>query len=137
MDATHILVDERFATLEAMLANREALGDEIQSIIGRVSSDDWLERFAALGVPVNRVANVEEVTTDAQILANEMASIPEQDVGVPRIINHPIQISSVARVGHQPAPGLGEHSVEVLTELGYDEEQIARMRAAGTFTDSG
>lgn len=137
MDATHILVDERFATLESMLANREALGDEIQSIIGRVSSDDWLERFAALGVPVNRVANVEEVTTDAQILANEMASVPKQDVGVPRIINHPIQISSVARVGHQPAPGLGEHSVEVLTELGYDEEQIARMRAAGTFTDSG
>lgn len=136
MEATHIFVDERFATPEAMLENREALGEEIQLVIARKSSDEWLDRFAALGVPINRVAIVEEVSTDEQILANEMTSTPARDVGVPRIINHPIQINSVPRVGHRPAPALGEHSAEVLAELGYDEASIARMRESGIFTES-
>jgi formyl-CoA transferase len=137
MDALHLLVDERFATLEAMWENRGALGDEIQKVIVEASSGEWLERFAALDVPVNRVANIEDVATDEQVLANGMASVPEQDVGIPHIINHPIQITSVPRVGHRPAPELGEHSVEVLAELGYDDEQIRRMRESGIFTDPG
>jgi formyl-CoA transferase len=135
MDALDILIDERFASLEAMWENRAALGDAIQNVIAKASSDEWLERFEALGVPINRVADVEELATDEQVLINDMASAPEEDVGVPHIINHPIQISSVPRVGHRPAPALGEHSVEVLAELGYDEEQIRHMRESGVFAN--
>ena len=72
---------------------------------------------------------------DEQILCNGMVSEPDQDVGVPRIINHPIQITSVPRVGHRPAPALGEHSVVVLDELVYGADDIARLRRDGVFVE--
>ena len=85
-----------------------------------------------LDVPVNRVAIVEETNNDVQILENRMASAPERDdVTVPLIVNHPIQISSVPQVGPIRAPDLGEHAEDILKELGYDQEAIADMKDRG------
>jgi formyl-CoA transferase len=137
MEATHLLVDERFATLEDMLSNRAALGDELQAIIGRRTSDEWLAVFAAHEVPVNRIALVEETVDDRQIIENHMAMAPEDPgIRVSRLIRHPIQISTVPRAEPRRAPDLGEHSREVLAELGYSAEEIAALEESGVFQSS-
>ncbi len=134
MDALHLLADPRFDAADKLWPNRVAFGDELQAIIGRESSTVWLERFDALGVPVNRVAIVEECVDDAQIAANELAVAPaDPSIDVPRIINHPLRISSVPQVGPRRAPALGEHAEEILRELGYADADIDAMRAAGVF----
>ena len=132
MDLVQLLADERFASLEGMWENRKALGDEIQSVIEQKPSDEWLTIFAALEVPVNRVGIVEETVTDAQVLDNAMAVKPEDEsMDLPLLINHPIKITGVPQVAARRAPNLGEHGVEVLRELGYDDGQIATLQRQG------
>ncbi len=129
MNALHLLTDERFADSQLLWENRGAFGDELQNVVGQKTSAEWLAIFTELDVPVNRVAIVEETNNDVQILENRMASAPERDdVTVPLIVNHPIQISSVPQVGPTRAPDLGEHAEDILKELGYDQEAIADMK---------
>jgi len=132
MEATHLLTDERFATPRDMWRNRAAFGDAIAAVIATRTSDEWLSRFEALDVPVNRIALVEETRDDEQIAANRMAIQPADDeTELPRLITHPINASSVPPVTPRRAPRLGEHSAEVLAELGYGPEQIRSMAEDG------
>ncbi len=132
MDAAHILADERFATPRDMWRNRAALGDAIAEIIAMRTSDEWLEAFGSLDVPVNRVAVVEETATDEQVLANAMSVRPEDGENrLTRVLTHPVNGTSVPPVAAKRAPRLGEHSTEILAELGYDAEAIRAMAQAG------
>ena len=132
MDAMHLLEDERFATWEAAQENRIELRELIQDIIGQRPSDAWLATFEALEVPVNRIALVEESVTDRQVLENRMViPVDEAEFEMSKVVTHPIQVSGVPHVEPRPGPALGEHSEEILRELGYDENAIAAMREEG------
>ena len=132
MEAEPLLTDERFATRRDMWENRVELGDAIQEVIATRTSDDWLARFEALDVPVNRIAFVEEAGTDEQIRVNGMAVTPQDDAAEqPPVITHPIKITSAPPVPPRRAPRLGEHSAEILAELGYDAEAIRAMADDG------
>lgn len=136
MDAPELLIDPRFNTQELMFSNREVLGLELQNIIGTKTSDEWMTTFTSFDLPVNLVAVIEENKTDEQVLLNQMAVRPTDDrIKTPLIINHPIQISNVPKVGPQCAPGLGEHNVEILTELGFSGEEIDRLMKSGVTTN--
>ncbi len=132
MEAVHLLADERFATPRDMWRNRAALGDAIAEVVATKTSEEWLRIFANLDVPVNRVATVEETVDDEQVLANEMAAPPPcGEFHMPLLVSHPIKISSVPPAAPQPAPALGEHSREILSELGYSETAIDSMQEDG------
>lgn len=132
MECVELLVDPRFSSLELMWVNRVTLGDAIAQVIGQRSSEDWLARFKALDVPVNRIALVEETVDDPQIHLNNMVlDATATQSGVPRVINHPIQIEGIPCVGPRRAPDLGEHRVQILVELGYSQAQIEELVERG------
>lgn len=132
LDALELLGDDRFVTPELMWENRAGFGDELQARIAKRSSSEWLELFAEYDLPVNRVAQIEESLTDAQVHANQIAVVPDKEsgIGIPRLLNHPIQISSVPRAPHRRAPELGEHTEQILTELGCTAAEIAAILQA-------
>ncbi|MFM8354299.1 MAG: CoA transferase, partial [Gammaproteobacteria bacterium] len=92
---------------------------------------EWLEIMRANGVPVARVAEFQDLPDDPQVLANDMAMRAVEDLGMARIIRDPVNVDGLARVGPKKAPALGEHSDEILGELGYGAEHVARLREAG------
>ena len=136
LDALELLTDLRFNSQELMFENRELLGLELQKIVEQNTSQHWLQTFDSFELPVNLVALVEESKNDPQVLQNQMAFAPEDDrIKTPLIIDHPIQISNVPKVGPMCAPALGEHNKEILSELGFDAEEISRLQAMGIVTN--
>ena len=132
LEAPEILADSRFSSQELMFENRKLLGLELQNIIEQQTAKHWLTIFDAFDLPVNLVALVEESKTDPQVLQNQMVVAPEDvRIKTPLIIEHPIQISNVPKVGPICAPALGEHTNEVLADLGYTVEQVTRLRESG------
>lgn len=132
LDAPELLADTRFSSQELMFENRELLGRELQKIIEQNAARHWLKIFDSYELPVNLVALVEETKNDPQVLQNQMVVAPEDDrIKTPLIVEHPIQISNVPKVGPTCAPALGEHTGEVLADLGYTVEEVTRLRESG------
>ena len=132
MGSEELLVDPRFATMRDMYMNRRQVVEELQKIFLTKTSREWMELFDEVDLPVNLMGLVDESATDPQVIENRIAIAPETDeIGVPLLMNHPVQVSSVEHAPLKAAPSLGEHSVEVLLELGYDQEEIDAMIANG------
>ena len=132
LDAIDLLADPRFGNLEDMWTHRQALGDELQTRISSKASDEWLAVFAGFNLPVNRIAVIEELTADPQVLENNMAAPPEdKSIDVPMIINHPINVEHLPKVGPIRAPAQGEHSRQILGELGMTKQEIETLLSDG------
>ena len=132
IEVPELLADPRFSSQELMFENRELLGLELQKIIEQKAAKHWLQIFKSFGLPINLVALVEESKNDPQVLQNHMVVVPKDErIKTPLIIEHPIQISNVQKVGPTCAPGLGEHTEEVLADLGYTVEEVAMLRKLG------
>jgi crotonobetainyl-CoA:carnitine CoA-transferase CaiB-like acyl-CoA transferase len=124
-----MLDDPRFATI----ASRELHACELIRILDGVfaSKDqaEWRAILDAAGLIFGIVADMDEIAEDAQILASE-AVVPFAD-GSSLTVNSPIWIRGQQKARPRPAPGVGEHSEEVLREAGFTVSEIAALRAHG------
>jgi len=108
-------------------------GDEVSSFLRQAflskTRDEWLAELRDLDVEIGPVNNLDEVFADPQVLHREM--IQEVDhpiVGKTRQIGFPIKFSETPGQIRSPAPFIGEHTEEVLQDLGYAREQIDELR---------
>jgi formyl-CoA transferase len=131
VDRPDLLVDERFATSEARLEHGEALKTELAAGIAHRSSSEWMQVFAESGVPAALVGQVADLANDQQVSANAMAVAGPPGSQMNRMIMHPMNIDGLITRVHAPAPDQGQHNDEVLHELGYSPEHIAKLREEG------
>ena len=125
------LADDRFDTPENRLAHAELLTGMLREVIVQRTAAEWLEVMRANGVPVALVAEFQDLPNDPQVLANDMAMTAVEELGMARIIRDPVNVDGLGRVGPKKAPALGEHSDEILAELGFGADDITRLRQAG------
>ncbi|MFU8817581.1 MAG: CaiB/BaiF CoA transferase family protein [Pseudomonadales bacterium] len=125
------LADERFVTPESRLQHAETFTDMLRAVISERTAAEWLPLLRDHGVPVALVAVFQDLPSDPQVLANNLAMEPLENVGMSRVIRDPVNVDGVARVGVKKAPGLGEHTAEILLEMGYSAADIDGLREHG------
>jgi len=126
LGAPELIADERFADMAARTRNLDALADAIGDITRHDTVDAWVTRLRAAGVPAGAVHGLEEaVRTD---VARERATLQPSN-GVP-LVRLPWLADGEPLPWRGVAPRLGEHTEQVLDDLGYPPERIAELTKA-------
>ena len=119
--------DERFATNSARVGNRRELVGLIAECIARQPAAAWLAQLDRAGVPAGPINRVGQALADVQARHRAMVRTIS---GVP-LVGSPVRIDGARADADLPPPALGEHTRELLDELGVAANEIDRLRAGG------
>ncbi len=133
MGLTELAKDERFDTPEKRTQRAEELRKIVAAHFSTKPALEWESRLKAAGVGVSILKDMTEVYADPQVVANHMIVEYEQPgIGALTLVNVPFKLSGSAEEERlrRPVPYKGEHTLEVLKELGYPDHEIDTFRKA-------
>lgn len=123
----------RFATNDARLEHHAEFKARVEARLGTASTAEWVERFEKVQVAVGPIYEFDEVFADDQVKHLGLVQEFEQPgYGPVRTLAFPFRASGTPAALHRPAPLLGQHTAEVLGELGLGVAELERLAAAGT-----
>ena len=126
------LSDPRFATYANRKANEDPLLALVEPAILKMKSSELESGLMEAGVPCALVNNFQEVFAHPQIVARGVVEeIEHPRLGTMKVTRNPVLLDHGGPDIARPAPMLGEHSHEILGELGYDAAAIGKLVSAG------
>jgi formyl-CoA transferase len=127
-----LLTDARFSDPAKLTANMSQLTAILDGIFATQPMAHWQEVFNGVHITFGAVRGPQEVIDDPQLRANDIV-VPLEGAGgkLTSTISSPIQVHGVTKVPARRAPALGEHTEEILRELGFDAKGIDGLRASG------
>jgi crotonobetainyl-CoA:carnitine CoA-transferase CaiB-like acyl-CoA transferase len=134
MKRTELLDDPRFSTIALRLANRPALQEELERSFRTQPKDFWVELLLANGIPAGPIIGYPEAFASEHSQARQMRMEIDHPVeGKVPNIGFAVKLSGTPQQVRRHPPLLGEHTNEVLTELGIGEAERSRLEAEGAF----
>lgn len=132
IEAPGLASDPRFATNRDRMENREALSAELDAVLARRPTAEWLAVMEEGGLPAGPVLDVAEMHADPQARAREMVVAVEHPTAGPvETIGLPVKFTRTPGAVRRPAPRLGEHTAEVLAELDEPRDGGAERAPSG------
>jgi formyl-CoA transferase len=127
-----LAADPRFAREPDRMRHRDALIAELERTTAKESRAYWLARFDAAGVPSGPINDYAEALADPHALARDMiVDLVHPGAGPIKALGVPVKLSDTPGAVDRPAPLLGQHNAEVLTELGYSDAEQRSLKEHG------
>ena len=127
--------DDRFATNTLRVKHREVLIAQMEAVTRTRSTAEWIALLEDKAVPCGPINDIAQAYDDAQVKARGLAVSLPRDVGdgIRAItgVASPLRLAATPPVLRHAPPALGQHTDEVLAELGIDARQIEALRGAG------
>ena len=130
IDREKMGADPRFASSGLRARNKEALNELIAAALRARTSREWLDIMVAEAIPCGPVYNVRDVFADPQVEELRIKrSVKHPRLGEIDLIAQPCEITGFDRALRSATPDLGQHNEEILQSLGYDAEEIEKLKA--------
>ena len=124
--------DERFRINRDRMRHLAELTPLIAERLRERTSAEWIAAFEAVGVPVGPVNKIGDMLADPQVAAREMViEVDHPRAGRTRALGMPVKLSETRADLSRPAPLLGQHSREILDDLGYSAAEIEALERGG------
>jgi crotonobetainyl-CoA:carnitine CoA-transferase CaiB-like acyl-CoA transferase len=125
------LDDKRYATNDGRVEHRTELEPQVEALFAKHSAEELLDRLIPAGMPCSAVYKVSDVMANPHTRAR--GSVIEVDypgIGPVKSANNPIKLGDAPVTVRRKAPAIGEHTAEILREVGYSDSEIAALRDA-------
>lgn len=124
--------DERFADPAQLSRHHRDLYDLIEQLSPTRTTEQWGTICARHSIPFAPVLDLDQVAQDPYFTENGLLSVAEHPTEGPyRVVANPLRFSATPPTVRSHTPTLGQHTTEVLRELGYDDDTITGMTASG------
>jgi crotonobetainyl-CoA:carnitine CoA-transferase CaiB-like acyl-CoA transferase len=124
--------DPKFGTNDSRVAHHDEFKARVERALARETTAQWVARFEAEQVAAGPIYEFDEVFEDPQVKhLGLVATVEQPGYGTARMLDFPVKASATPGTIRRPAPRLGEHTAEVLGELGLPKGEIDRLAAAG------
>ena len=131
LGAEKVLSEEKFSDPNRRLENLSELEELLTDFFGVEKTEVWIEKLEAAGIPAGPVLNIEEMSLDPQTIARRMVREVSNHGETFKVIGHPVKYSDYDTQIELSAPKLGEHTRDIMAELGYTEERINLLLEKG------
>ncbi|HLN11414.1 MAG TPA: CoA transferase [Xanthobacteraceae bacterium] len=129
LDAPQLLTDPDYATDALRSRNRVGLNAAISAITRHRSSQEWINSLNGAGVPCGPIYRIDEVFADPAVRHLGMAAkVHSARLGDIEVVDQPVDLSRTPSQIRSATPEKGEHTQEVLRELGYSDGEVAGFR---------
>lgn len=131
LDRLDWLADAKFDTQQARLEHSDLLTPMMREVMAGKTARQWMAIFERHQVPAALVAEFQDLPEDEQVRVNKMAEPPGEDLGMDAVLRDPVNVAGIGKLPVTRAPAIGEHTRELLRELGYTEGEIEVLEDKG------